>query len=167
MSVYDLSPPTSSYEERSNLLRSLSQKEDSLYLSAERSSDRTRRAESYKHRQKRDRYNHFIGVLGQEVKEQLASRAFTIKRLAREKQHWFAHRKSWQSDTAGASLTLALDPRTLVLVGAIIENCLHPRALLSPMDADYCAQLIKVMHLQGTPGFSALQTYDRVNTSRS
>ncbi len=30
------------------------------------------------------------------------------------------------------------------------------------MDADFCAQFIKVMHLQGTPGFPTLMTYDKV-----
>lgn len=33
------------------------------------------------------------------------------------------------------------------------------------MDADFCAQFIKVMHLQGTPGFSTLQCYDKVSPS--
>lgn len=31
------------------------------------------------------------------------------------------------------------------------------------MDAEYCAQIIKVIHLQGTPGFSTLHCYDKVN----
>lgn len=30
------------------------------------------------------------------------------------------------------------------------------------MDADFCAQFIKVIHLQGTPGFSTLNCYDKV-----
>lgn len=30
------------------------------------------------------------------------------------------------------------------------------------MDADYCAQIIKVVHLQGTPGFPTLYVYDKV-----
>ena len=31
------------------------------------------------------------------------------------------------------------------------------------MDADFCAQFIKVLHLQGTPGFHTLLCYDKVN----
>ena len=31
------------------------------------------------------------------------------------------------------------------------------------MDADFCAQFIKVLHLQGTPGFHTLGCYDKVN----
>jgi hypothetical protein len=30
------------------------------------------------------------------------------------------------------------------------------------MDADFCAQFIKVMHTQGTPGFPTLLCYDKV-----
>lgn len=30
------------------------------------------------------------------------------------------------------------------------------------MDADFCAQFIKVLHTMGTPGFHTLAMYDRV-----
>ena len=93
LSTYDLSPPTSRYEEESNALRALSRHEDGLWLAAERSSDRTKRLEAVKHRQRRERFNTFITLLGQEMKEQTASRSFTIKRLAKEKNHWFSHSK--------------------------------------------------------------------------
>lgn len=33
------------------------------------------------------------------------------------------------------------------------------------MDADYCAQIIKVIHTQGTPGFPSLMVYDKVNSN--
>ena len=49
-----------------------------------------------------------------------------------------------------------------MLVNSIIEHCIQPRCLLSPMDADFCAQFIKVMHTQGTPGFHTLMCYDKV-----
>ena len=68
-----------------------SRHEDGLWLAAERSSDRTKRLEAVKHRQRRERFNTFITLLGQEMKEQTASRSFTIKRLAKEKNHWFSH----------------------------------------------------------------------------
>ena len=45
----------------------------------------------------------------------------------------------------------------------MIEHCIQPRSLLSPMDADFCAQFIKVLHTQGTPGFSTLMCYDKVS----
>ena len=50
----------------------------------------------------------------------------------------------------------------MALAAAIIEHCLHPRALLSPMDADFCAQIIKVIHAQGTPNWSTIHIYDKV-----
>lgn len=60
------------------------------------------------------------------------------------------------------SYLLVVDPKGAVLASALVEHCLHPRALLSPMDADFCAQIIKLMHCLGTPGFSTLNTYDKV-----
>jgi THO complex subunit 2 len=88
-----------------------------------------------------------VNFLTQEYKEQAASRAFTIKRLAREKQHWFS---------GGVKAT--------ILVASLIEHCIQPRSLLSPMDADFCAQFIKVLHTQGTPGFSTLMCYDKASS---
>lgn len=93
LSTYDLAPPAASYDEEVAALRTLSRQEDSKYISADRSSDRTKRMTANSHRERRNRYNTFINVLGQEFKEQTVARAFTIKRLVREKQHWFSHCK--------------------------------------------------------------------------
>lgn len=46
---------------------------------------------------------------------------------------------------------------------ALTEHCIQPRSLLSPMDADFCAHMIKVMHVQGTIGFHTLRVYDGVS----
>lgn len=91
LSTYELAPPAARYDEECSTLRNLSRQEDSKYISAERSSDRTKRQKSYLHRDRRNRYNQYIHMLGEELKEQTAVRVFTIKRLAREKQHWFTH----------------------------------------------------------------------------
>ena len=32
------------------------------------------------------------------------------------------------------------------------------------MDADFCVQFVREMHLQGTPGFWTLTCYDRVSS---
>jgi THO complex subunit 2 len=98
------------------------------------------------HRARRDRYAQFAQTLTQELKTQAASRRYTIKRLAKEKAHWFSH-----------------GPKAAALASAVIEHCIQPRCLLSPMDADYCAQVIKAIHIMGTPGFSTLMIYDRVS----
>lgn len=146
LSMYDLAPPASRYDEECAALRTLSHQEDHKYIHADRSTDRAKRLSASAHRARRDRYTAFVNTLAQEFKEQLDSRSFTLKRLAREKQHWFAH----------------VEHRSAVLASAIIEHCIQPRCLLSPMDADYCAQIIKVIHTQGTPGFPTLMVYDRL-----
>ncbi|KAG6831879.1 hypothetical protein H0H92_006996 [Tricholoma furcatifolium] len=145
LSTYDLSPPTSKYDEESASLLLLSRQEESKWRAADHSSDRTKRLTAISHKQRRERYIKTHELLLDELKKQTASRAFTLKRLAREKQHWFSH-----SPKAGA------------LVGSIIEHCIQPRCLLSPMDADFCAQFIKVLHTQGTPGFHTLNCYDKL-----
>ncbi|KAF8138151.1 hypothetical protein EV363DRAFT_1292738 [Boletus edulis] len=91
LSMYDLSPPAARYDEEGAALRTLSRQEDAKYISADRSSDRAKRLTASSHRARRDRCNAFVNTLAQEFKEQTASRVFTLKRLAREKQHWFAH----------------------------------------------------------------------------
>jgi THO complex subunit 2 len=91
LSTYDLTPPGSKYDEEGAALRTLSRSEDSKYIAADRSADRAKRLTAGTHRSKRDRYNVFVNTLAQEFKEQTVSREFTMKRLGREKQHWFAH----------------------------------------------------------------------------
>lgn len=91
LSMYDLAPPTARYAEEGTTLRALSRQEDSKYISADRSSDRAKRSTATIHRQRRDRYNSYANLLAEELKEQSASRSFTIKRLSREKLHWFSH----------------------------------------------------------------------------
>lgn len=90
LSTYDLSPPGSKYDEEVSALRTLSRQEDVKFNIAEKSPDRAKRLTANSHRIRRGRFNDFVNLLTQEYKEQAASRAFTIKRLAREKQHWFS-----------------------------------------------------------------------------
>ena len=54
-------------------------------------------------------------------------------------------------------------PKAVTSVSAIIEHCIQLCCLLSPMDADYCAQVIKVIHIMATPGFSTLMVYNKVH----
>ncbi|GLB33487.1 putative THO complex subunit 2 N-terminus [Lyophyllum shimeji] len=145
LSTYDLSPPAAKYDEEGTALMALSRQEDAKYMAADRSSDRAKRATAPSHRARRDRYLNTAMALTQEFKDQTASRAFTMKRLAREKAHWFSH-----------------GPKAVPLVESIIEHCIQPRCLLSPMDADFCVQFIKILHTQGTPGFHTLNCYDKL-----
>jgi len=88
--MYDLSPPGARYDEEQAALRTLSRQEDSKYTAAERSADRSTRATATSHRQRRERYSSYVHKLAQEYKNQATARAFTIKRLQQEKNHWFA-----------------------------------------------------------------------------
>ena len=88
--MYDIAPPGSKYDEEGAKLRALSRQEDSKYNAADRSPDRAKRLTATAHRTKRDRYTFFVNLLAQEFKEQTISRQFTIKRLTKERQHWFA-----------------------------------------------------------------------------
>ncbi|KAG7448931.1 uncharacterized protein BT62DRAFT_653210 [Guyanagaster necrorhizus] len=145
LSTYDLSPPMAKYDEEGAALRALSHQEDSRYVAADRSADRQKRLTAAAHRSKRDRYNQLVNTLNRELKQQIISREYTQKRLAQEKQHWFAHLSS---------------RRNLALVEAMLEHCIYPRCLLSPMDADYTAQMIRLLHTQGTPGFQTIVCYN-------
>ncbi|KAF4602377.1 THO complex subunit 2 [Pleurotus pulmonarius] len=141
LSTYDLSPPSTRYDDELKALRSLSLQEDRKLAAAEK----VKRGSAIAYRARRDRYNNYVTALTNEYKQQTISREFTIKRLAREKLHWFSH-----------------FPKAHPLVQAFIEHCIQPRCLLSPMDADYCAQIIKFIHTQGTPGFPTLICYDKL-----
>lgn len=50
----------------------------------------------------------------------------------------------------------------LQLMLEIVQHCLHPRMLLTPMDAEYCARMIKLLHKVATPAFSTASCYDQV-----
>lgn len=165
LSTYDLAPPAARYDEECATLRALSREEDSKYIAADRSPDRTRRRTAFTHREKRNRINSHVQLLSQEFREQTAARAFTIKRLAREKQHWFSHSRHTLSsfDNIVPYIVALEDPKATALASSFIEHCIQPRCLISPMDADFCAQILKVIHMQGTPGFSTLMCYDRVS----
>ncbi|KAG1864031.1 hypothetical protein C8R48DRAFT_798753 [Suillus tomentosus] len=72
-------------------------------------------------------------------------------------------------DRALDVIALAEHYSSEVLASATIEHCIQSRCLLSPtgMDSDFCAQLIEVMHTQGTPGFPTLVVYDKACPFRS
>lgn len=112
LSMYDLAPPTARYAEEGANLRSLSKQEDSKYIAADRSPDRTKRLTAATHRQRRDKFNLYANLLAEELKEQSASRSFTIKRLAREKLHWFSHGRSRRITQAFGRLNNFLSDKT-------------------------------------------------------
>ncbi|KAF5393664.1 hypothetical protein D9757_000298 [Collybiopsis confluens] len=152
LSTYDLSPPTARYDEELSTLRSLSHQEGRAFSLCDKSADRSKRILAPVHRMKRERYNSFTEILTQEYKEHSIARAFTRKRLAREKTHWLTTVTNADQKQMQAHL----------LLDTFLEHCIHPRSLLSPMDADFCAQFIKTLHTLGTPGFHTLACYDKI-----
>lgn len=150
MSSYDLHFPKDRYAETEKALLAAADVCYSKYRQAERSSDKNVRAAAGAHRTQRDRYLGAVSDLKKERAAQEAVYKFTTGkdgRLDREKAHWFAHVGTVKAAT---------------FVSSLIEHCIQPRCLLSPMDADYCSRLIKVLHERGTPGFHTLMCYNQV-----
>lgn len=155
MSLYDINPPFSRYDQENTRLRTLSKEaNDNILALKDVSANKARR----------ERLNSTIDSLSREMRDHIIAREFTIKRLQREKSHWFTI-----AGTVLHVLQLVIINKTIVisdradLATQIIQYCIHPRSLISPMDADYCVQMIRTLHAIGTPGFSTLMCYDKVN----
>ncbi|KAF9045967.1 hypothetical protein BDZ89DRAFT_1155277 [Hymenopellis radicata] len=145
LSSYDLMPPSALYDEVVNgMYKAVAELDREIQLAEEHKDKNYRlRASLPGTRARRSRLHQFIRTLNAEYKDQTTSRASTIKRLAQEKTHWFAH-----------------SPGAAVLVETILEHCIIPRCLISPMDADYTAQMIRVIHTSATPGFQTIVCYN-------
>jgi len=165
MSTYDLSYPIDKYEEQGKHLRAESRKAEGELTIAEKRGDRT--AMSI-HRQRRDRLNKYSSLLTDEAKQQIDAHDFATKRMREERSHWFAHGVLlflFVSLRKHCLITINGAPDIPMLTQAITVYCILPRALLSPMDADYSAQMIKSLHLLGTPRFHTLRMYDAVRST--
>jgi THO complex subunit 2 len=130
----DLSIPSSSYDaEISRLLA-----EQSLVMKDR--TDMTRAGMSIKENNKKlisqtrealmAEFGKFVGGFGR-----------TKARLLRHKSDWF---KPFKAEDVS---------------DAILEQCLIPRILLSPSDADFCFKMIKFLHDNGVPHFRLLSFY--------
>jgi THO complex subunit 2 len=85
--------------------------------------------------------------LRNEMKSHIASYQAVRKKLGKEKDHWFVH----------------IPPaKHSLLSDAIIQECLFPRIILSPSDAQFAARFIFFAHQQGTPAFRTLHIFDRM-----
>ncbi|KDQ14762.1 hypothetical protein BOTBODRAFT_32521 [Botryobasidium botryosum FD-172 SS1] len=134
LSMYDINPPVTRYK----------QEMDSLKKLMDRSSQRDPTETASEHRRAKDLQNSISDSLVKEVGAQAKAHAITRERLHREKMHWFRF-----DATAG-------------VVHHMMQECIYPRALLSPVDAEFCAQFIKFLHKIGTPGFSTLKCYNTI-----
>jgi THO complex subunit 2 len=87
------------------------------------------------------------GALGQEMKAQLTWYQGVRRMMQKEKDRWFA------------DIPLA---RNQDLSEKIIQECIFPRVLLSPMDAILCSKLVFYIHQIGTPGFRTIHIFDKL-----
>ncbi|OCB90862.1 hypothetical protein A7U60_g1886 [Sanghuangporus baumii] len=152
MSSYDLYYPKDKYSEMERSLLAASDSLTTKARQAERSTDRSTRASATGFRAQRDRYISAITELRKEKTVQESVFRYTTGeggRLEREKKYWFSHVAS--GNVKGGTF-----------IRSFIEHCIQPRCLLSPMDAVYCARLIRTLHARGTPGFHTLMCYDKL-----
>ena len=84
-----------------------------------------------------------IAQLTHELKEQTLAHQATRRRLQHETQHYFAAEAS-----------------TAQIAQQLIDTCLRPRALLSPIDAMFAARFLRTLHTNGTRHLSTLAVYD-------
>lgn len=81
--------------------------------------------------------------LSDELKGRIGTYQKTRNRLSKsEKDHWF-DRSMKKAD---------LDARHV----GLLQECFLPRAMLSSLDAHYCFLMLKMLHDNGTPGFSTM-----------
>ncbi|VDB90065.1 unnamed protein product [Peniophora sp. CBMAI 1063] len=141
MTTSDLGVPDDKYAEEMKNIQAYVDEEHKEYLRTDRI--RSLRSEANGHWMREKKAKEYLDLLKQEMNDQIDSRQFTIKRLAKEAPVWFSP-----------------DKKPTLIASMAVEHCLLPRALLSPMDAEYAAQMIKAMHALGTPNWHTLRVYD-------
>ena len=139
LSLRDMLVPTQSYEDEINR-----QKKKILAINNDRSDI------SILGTQKKDREKKAINDLQDrlraELKDHVQSYQQNRSRLGKEKEHWFAG--SWGKWDA--------------LNVALIEHCLFPRILISPVDAMYTFKMLKFLHSSGATNFRTLGVLDQL-----
>lgn len=132
MCLADIAVPMDRYQQETNRLRQWIR---DVETSTEQSENLKKSA--------RVRLQDRISQLNAELKEQTLAHQATRRRLAYEKSLWFAE----HVDRA-------------LLAQQMIEQCLYPRALLSPTDAMFAARFLRLLHTNGTHNLSTLAVYD-------
>jgi Transcription factor/nuclear export subunit protein 2 len=136
MSLYDINPPFSRYDQENTRLRTLSKEaNDNILALKDVSANKARR----------ERLNSTIDSLSREMRDHIIAREFTIKRLQREKSHWFNVTGTVMHDQNLRLLTsdLYLRPRRFsstnysVLHSSTFLDLAYGRRLLCPNDPDF------------------------------
>ncbi|KAG0214662.1 THO complex subunit 2 [Mortierella sp. GBA30] len=94
----------------------------------------------------RERLLKTILKLDMEMKQQLSNHKRVMDRLQVERQHWFQGLASERQD----------------VISQVIQHCIYPRAILSNLDALFCAKFIQILHSIGTSDLSTLTLYDKI-----
>lgn len=125
----------------------------------------------------RDRCMQTIQDLNAELKAHTEAYEATRKRLSAEKANWFSTSAFTVAAAEVLTQSICLVPQLghlnakegtnarRAVVRHFFQECLLPRAKLSPIDATYCARFLRVMHNVGAVNFPSLHVYDRVCTS--
>ena len=139
LSLGDLKVPMTSYEEEVNRLKTrvtaINNDRHDLSIAGTQRKDREKKALS----ELQER-------LRAEVKTRIASLTVTRKRLALEKDLWFAGQSTRQN----------------ALNTALLEQCFLPRILFSPVDALYSFRMFKHLHSSGTKNFWSMGFLDQI-----
>ncbi|KAJ9049346.1 THO2 plays a role in transcriptional elongation [Entomophthora muscae] len=88
---------------------------------------------------------HHIKLLKQDHSSHISLYNSCLKRINREKEHWFA---------------ATIDPKSLAT--QLVENCILQRSPISRRDALFCAKFLAILHRESTPHFSLILVIDAV-----
>ncbi|OXV07394.1 hypothetical protein Egran_04841 [Elaphomyces granulatus] len=139
LSLYDVHVPQKAYEDE------IERQKRKVFSIGNDRSDVSVAGTQRKEKEKRQ-ITELQDRLLEENKRHLKSYAQTRARLQKEKDRWFAGMRGKHD----------------ALNVAIMEQCLLPRLLLSPVDAFYCFKMIKYLHSSGTPNFRTVGLLDQL-----
>ncbi|TMW59488.1 hypothetical protein Poli38472_004557 [Pythium oligandrum] len=137
--LYDIHVPFPQYESEISRLRNAM----STGAAASQANGGMSSSERKKHKEKTTQ---MIDKLLTEQKDQVAHRKRVYERLEEKKAAFFK----------GEAL------KKQSAVTELLQQCIIPRALLSPEDALFCAKFMERIHHLNTPFFSTVQYYNRV-----
>lgn len=139
LSLYDVHIPPKSYTEEIERL-----KRKAAVINNDRS-DPSKSGIARKENQ-RKQITQLQDQILDENKRHLTDYGQTRSRLQKEKNKWFA------------GMRLKHDSLNV----ALLEQCLIPRLLLSPLDAFFCFKMLKFLHSSGTPYFRTVGLFDQL-----
>ena len=140
LSLYDISVPEIRYQSEIDKLNS---------FVSNLESDRTDLTSSgvSKRKREKEKANHLIGCLKEELKAQKVNFSLVSKRLNSEKLTWFKNGSITYSKNSEKFDGIALN---------FLQDFVYPRCMISPYDAAFCGKFIFLMHTMQVPRFSII-----------